>query len=368
MDLIAFMQEYCDMEREHASRMKSYTDRWGGRVKRQSTLVSYHTTKRAQLDVVRQPKELARLKETACQQMQLVINKFRHSVEQTYLPERMSTSRHHHQTSQFKKLFKSAHAELTKVEEELQSYYEQQKRMHESLRVTESLCELLRHDPSSTEKQRIRADEQQTKKSALLKEIDEQIPRIKEQYRVAKRTYRVKATDILRKCQHIEEGRLDQTREVLLDFIQAMHPTKYSAQLDEIFQQLTDKVLKGQNSFDDVVFWEQTHGIKNKLSKAYPTVVERSTSEDEPDQEERPCTDQIRRKKKSHGGNGDNVRVTHQERVPATYEPNDSEIDPSTPVSQTSSSKPTTKRSTKTNKTHHADTFKNISHSVLNQV
>ena len=45
--------------------------------------------------------------------------------------------------------------------------------------------------------------------------------------------------EIFKQCQYLEEERLEQIRETLLDFIQAMYTPKYSSELTDIFDGLT---------------------------------------------------------------------------------------------------------------------------------
>jgi hypothetical protein len=101
------MQDYHDNVREQARNLVSYSVKWTSRLKQQSSLVSYHTTKRAQLDVVRVTKELARVKESTCSEIQKVIEKYRNYVNETYISERFRPGRKHRRTNEFKKLFKS---------------------------------------------------------------------------------------------------------------------------------------------------------------------------------------------------------------------------------------------------------------------
>ncbi|CAF5221543.1 unnamed protein product, partial [Rotaria magnacalcarata] len=153
MDLIEWMQDYCDQEREQARNLCSFTDKWITRLKQQSSLVSYHTTKRAQLDVVRIPKQLAELKESNCDEIQKVIDKYRNRVNDIYINERFRPGRKHRRTSEFKKLFKTAHASLSEVANQLETLRSLHKKAREALRTAESACEILHLDPTATDKQ-----------------------------------------------------------------------------------------------------------------------------------------------------------------------------------------------------------------------
>ncbi len=285
MDFIEWMQDYCDNEREQARNLISYAEKWTTRLKQQPSLVSYHTTKRAQLNVVGITKELARLKESTCNDIQKVIEKYRNYINETYISERFRPGRKHCRTHEFKKLFKSAYASVREVSSELERLCTQEKKAREAVRNADSACEILELDPTTSEKQLARANDVQTKKRALLTDIEQKIIETKERQKVAQKAYRIKATEIFKQCQYVEEERLEQMRETLLDFIQAMYTQKYASELTDIFEGLTNKITTEQNSFDDLMFWAKTYGIENKLTKSLTFAV---NDEDENIIESRP--------------------------------------------------------------------------------
>jgi len=273
MDLIEWMQDYCDNEREQVRNLISYAEKWTTRIKQQPSLISYHTTKRAQLDVVRITKELARLKDSTCNEIQKVIDKYRNYINETYVTERFRPGRKHRRTQEFKKLFKSAHAPLREVSDELERLCTQEKKAREAVHAADSACEILELDPTTSEKQRARANDIQTKKQTILDDIEQKLAETKAKQKAAQKTYRIKATEIFKQCQYVEEERLEQIRETLLDFIQAMYTQKHSMELTDIFEGLTTKITTQQNSFDDLLFWAKTYGIENKLTKALTSTI-----------------------------------------------------------------------------------------------
>ncbi|UJR31221.1 hypothetical protein I4U23_018725 [Adineta vaga] len=270
MDLIALMEDYRDNEREQARIFISFAERWTTRIKQQSSLVSYHTTKRAQLDVVRMTKELARVKEATSNEVEKVIDKYRLHIDETYISERFRSSRKHRRSNEFKKLFKTAYASLREVSDELDKLRAQEKKAQEAVRTAERACEILELDPSTTEKHLARANDDQNKKRIILSDIEEKVIETKHRHKSAQKVYRNKAMEIFKQCQYEEEERLNQIRETLLDFIQAMHTQKQTTELNEIFENLSKKVTTQQNSFDDLLFWAKTYGIESKLAKSLP--------------------------------------------------------------------------------------------------
>lgn len=268
MDFIEWMQDYCDNEREQARNLISYAEKWASRLKQQSSLTSYHTTKRAQLDVVRITKELSRLKENTCTEIQKVIEKYRTYTNDTYITERFRPGRKHRRTTEFKKQFKTAYASLRTVSDELETLRNQENKARDALRTADSACEILELDPTTNDKQRLRANEVQTKRRTQVADIEKKIAEATDRHKAARKTYRTKATEIFKQCQYVEEERLEQMRETLLDFIQAMCTPKYTEELKDVFDGLTKKITTQQNSFDDLLFWARTYGIESKLTKS----------------------------------------------------------------------------------------------------
>jgi hypothetical protein len=347
MDFIEWMQDYCDNEHEQARNLISYSDKWTTRLKQQSSIASYHTTKRAQLDVVRITKELARLKEATCTEIQKVIDKYRNYVNETYITERFRPGRKHRRTNEFKKLFKSAYASLREVSDELEILSTQEKKARDALRTADSACEILELDPTISEKQRARATDVQTKKRTILNDIEEKLVETKDRYKAAQKVYRSKATEIFKQCQYVEEERLDQIRETLLDFIQAVYRPKYSSELSEIFDGLTTKITTQQNSFDDLMFWAKTYGIENKLTKSLVF----TTNEDD---EEESLVTESRPTKKTTNHEKEKNNVDDEE--------------PSAAISTTTSVKPKVKKPKSTAVPDKKNTNSNEPSSVLNQV
>lgn len=267
LDLIELMQDYCDNEQDYASSLISFTEKWNSRLKQQSTLVSYHTTKRAQLDCVRVCKEVAHLKRTTCQEIQKVIDNYRQYVNETFVVERFRPVRRHNQSVEIKKSFKLARISVRQINDELKSLTTQLERARELVRTAESNCEAVDLDTMASKKQRQKFHEALERRRFQLEEIEKKIIRTKEKEKSAEKVYRKKATDIFKRCQFLEEERLDRIRETLLDFVQSMHTSHWKENLEEIYKKLNDKITTNQNSFDDLMFWAKNYGIQEKISR-----------------------------------------------------------------------------------------------------
>ena len=358
-DLIEWMQDYCDNEHQQARQLVAHADKWIIRLKQQSSLVSYHTTKRAQLDVVRVARELAQLKESTCTELRAVIDRYRNYVNEIYVAERFRPGRRHRRTNEFKKAFKAAHSSSAELAKERETLQAQEKKVREALHTADSVCEILDLDPTTTEKQRARASDLQSRKRASLEEVEGKIEKNKVKHRSAQKAYRKQAIEIFKQCQYVEEERLEQTRETLLDFIQAMHPASYSSSLNQIFEGLTNKVTTQQNSFDDLLFWAKTYGIENKLTKS----ITSNLSESDEGEEESESASRTKKK------------VSHREKPqPVSVEHEDEEEEPSAPISNTTAPAKTRVKRTKNvstaekKNTTHVDPATHVNNTILNQV
>jgi hypothetical protein len=283
-----------------------------------------------------------------------VIEKYRNYVNETYISERFRPGRKHRRTNEFKKLFKSAHASLREVSDELEALYTQEKKAHDALRKAEIACEILQFDPSTTEKQLARANDNKTKQETLVIDIEEKLLETKDKYKIAQKVYRTKATEIFKQCQYAEEERLDQIRETLLDFIQAMYTQKYSSDLNEIFGNLSTKVTTHQNSFDDLLFWAKTYGIENKLTKSLTFTT------DDNDVEENIIEHRTTKKSNSHGKEKNDKRHS-------TMEHEADEEEPTATISTTIPAKTKLKRTTDKKNTNINEPSTTNNH-VLNHV
>jgi hypothetical protein len=361
------MQDYCANEHEQARRLKSYSDKWSSRLKHRSSLVSYHTTKRAQLDVVRIARELAHMKELTCIELQKVIDKYQTHVNEIYVTERFRPGRRHYRTAEFKKSFKTIYAPLREIVDELAALSIQEKKASEAVRTAESACEILELDSTASDKQRARANDVQSRKRLLLDEIQRKIITLKDKHRIAQKIYRRKATDIFKLCQYTEEQRLEHIREILLDFIQAMHSSTYSSDLDKLFQNLTSKITTQQNSFDDVLFWAKSYGIENELTKSFVSTTHDTddVSDDDDDNiedygnKDNGNLNGRRMKKRTSQIDIDKLKTNQHDRCLSGGDYEDCEDEPSHHISSSSSTKGKTRRTksvTTTERRHRTST------------
>ncbi len=260
-DLIEMMEDYCQIDRIRAQNLMSFSARWIKRLKNQSTIASYHTTKRAQLDTIRSAKHFARIDENRCDALQTVITEYRQIVNETYIRVNFGHRYEHCRTREFKKLFKHAHASLTESKKNLDKLCAQKNRAEHALLEATSIVEAVDNDQTMSNKKRINKSNNQRKCETELKKLEGKVADAKNDYADAKRMYRKKVKEIFLQCQEVEKRRLDKIREILLLFIQTMDTRNYTSQIEQIYDELISNITTQQNSLDDLVFWANTYGV-----------------------------------------------------------------------------------------------------------
>ena len=261
LDLLEYMQDYCDLLQAFAKSLTSYSAKWNAKLKDQSTLSSYHTTKQAQTRTVSSASKFAQLIQTRCEAIQQVIASYRRQVDQMYPGERFNTVHKHYQTDVMRKLFKTAHAYLSKASDKLDELREQEKKAKKVLLEAQIECQSLELNETTSQKKLSKANEHLEKKQSELQAIEEKITRAEDDYHREQRTYRQKAMEIYQQCRELEEERLNSIRETLISFIQAIHSTEYSTEQNAIYTKLLSTIESEQSTLVDLHFWAQTYQI-----------------------------------------------------------------------------------------------------------
>lgn len=260
-DHIEYMEEYHDLQHDTAHRYTSYSKKWKSKLKQQSSLSSYNTTKRAQLQTIRSPEKLAELLQSRCDAMQQVITTYRRQVERMYPSERLGTGHKHYRTDAMKKLFKTARSPLSKISEKLEKLHEQEKKAEDALHEADVQCENLSFNETASKNKVARASENQEKRRDELEQIQEKISRANDELNQEQETYYEKASEIYQQCRALEKERLDQIRETLIKFIQVIHTPEHSDGYNTIFEDLLSDVKTQQDSVGDLDFWAQTYHV-----------------------------------------------------------------------------------------------------------
>jgi len=98
----------------------------------------------------------------------------------------------HRRTKEFKKQFKDAWSSLNECQIQLDNLKLEQIKAVADLKKVDSLCELVQSDSTISDKQRNRAQDQQTKRRASLRAINEQIKHAEGEFAQAKKIYQKK--------------------------------------------------------------------------------------------------------------------------------------------------------------------------------
>jgi hypothetical protein len=260
-DIIDYIEDYHNLRQDIAHRHSSYSNKWKSKLKQQSSLSSYHTTKRAQLQTIRSPENLAQLLQARCDAIQQVITAYRRQVERMYPSERLGTAHKHYRTDTMKKLFKTARLSVSKTSEKLDKLREQEKRAKAALHDADVQCENLSFDSTASKSKVTHANETQEKRQDELQQIQDKISRLEEEYNQEQETYHEKATDIYQQCRELEKERLDQIRQTLIDFVQAAHTSEHSDEYNAVFENLLANIKTQQDSVEDLDFWAHTYHV-----------------------------------------------------------------------------------------------------------
>jgi archaellum component FlaC len=302
------MQDYCKIQRKHAHCLTSYSNEWKSKLKQQSSLSSYHTTKRAQLQTVRSPDKLAQLILSRCEAIEQVIASYSRQVERMYPGELLGTVHKHYRTDSMKKAFKTARAALSKLSDELETLHKQERKAQADLHDADVQCENLSFDSTASKNKLSRAKDNQEKKQHQLEDIKDEITRLEQEYDREQENYLQKARAIYYQCRELEKERLDQIQETLIKFSQAAHTSEYSAGQDAIFDDLIAKIKTEQDSTEDLDFWAQTYHVE-----IFTKSISSETNDDNDNNTESQTT--TRKPKKSHKNEPENL-TTIEENTP----------------------------------------------------
>ncbi|CAF4551965.1 unnamed protein product, partial [Didymodactylos carnosus] len=128
------------------------------------------------------------------------------------------------------------------------------------LKKADSVHEIISSNITTTEVQRKRSIDMQTKRRGSVNKINEQIQLHEDDYSRALKTYRKKAKLIFQECQKEESNRLDLIKETLLNFCQAIQIEDQN-ELNKIYLDLAQHIQIKQNSWNDILYWAQSYGI-----------------------------------------------------------------------------------------------------------
>jgi hypothetical protein len=314
-DLTEYMQDYHDLLQDFIHRLISYSTKWKSKLKHQSTLSSYHTTKRAQFQTIRSPEKLAQIIQTRCDAIQQVIATYKKQVDKMYPSERFGTVRKHYRADTMKKSFKNAHSYLSKISDELDKLREKEKKAQEALREAKIQCQNLELNETTSKSKLIRAHDNEDDKQRELQSIKDKIAGAEQEYNRQQELYREKATEIYQQCRELEQERLDQIRQTLIKFTQAIHTSEYSNEQNAIYDDLLTSIKSEQDTLGDLEFWAQTYHV-NILMKS----ISSETNQNDDDNENIESQTTTRKTKKSHKNETTNLTTIEENTNQSTTE------------------------------------------------
>ncbi|CAF0940394.1 unnamed protein product [Didymodactylos carnosus] len=231
-----------------------------GRIRYQSTLSSYHTTKRAQLNIVTSIQKLISVEQQRIQNIQTVIDNYKKSIDEMYVTTRFTHQRQHYRTKDIKRQFKEAQSSLNDCTKRLGQLREARTKARESLEQVDCALEILMGNTSKSDKHRSALVSKQTQRVETVKKIAEQIKLVQKEHHEFEIAWHKRATLIFDECQKEELKRLDLIKKTLYDFSEAIQ-IKDQRKLEHIYHDMTHDIQIKQNSLVDITWWAKVHGI-----------------------------------------------------------------------------------------------------------
>ena len=289
-DLLEYMQDYIDLLEHFLEALQSYSGKWKSKINAQSSFSSYNTTKRAQIQTIGSSDSLAQLIQTRCTAIQQVITGYKRKVKQMYPHERLSTTRKHYRADVMKKLFENARSPLVKVSDELKKLGKQQKTAEAAFNDAQIQHQNLDLNEAASKSKLSSAKDQMNKRKSELDNIRDRIDQVKNQFEQEQKSYRQKAAEIYLECRELEEERLNQIRETLMEFTRAIYSTEFASEQDSIYAKLLSNIASEQNIHADLDFWARTYNVDT---------LQKSISADDEDKENNESQTTTRQTKKS---------------------------------------------------------------------
>ncbi|CAF0810963.1 unnamed protein product [Didymodactylos carnosus] len=230
------------------------------RIRHQSTLSSYHTTKRAQLSTVTSIQKLISVEQERIQNIQTVIDSYKKSIDEIYVTAHFTHQRQHYRTKDIKRQFKEAQSSLNDCTKRLGQLREAITKTRESLKQVDCALENMMCNTSKFEKHRSTLVRKQTRRVETVQKIAEQIKLAQKEHYELEITWHKRATSIFDECQKEELKRLDLIKKTLYDFSQAVQ-VKDQRKLEHIYHDMTHDIQIKQDSLADITWWAKAYGI-----------------------------------------------------------------------------------------------------------
>jgi hypothetical protein len=233
------MEKLQTLWKNEADQLTLYSKNSLSELNRLSSLSNYGTTAEVQRHTFQKLEEQATEKRNSCNAIRLVIDGFKEQVDEMYPKVRFHRIRKYCRADEIERRFINARAPLQKIRDKLAE-----------LRIKQQKVTNANQHNSTTDKVN------------KLSQIKAEIAKEEAKQPEAEAAYTTKLIEIFQECQILEKKRLDQIKQVLLDFIKAIHSSHYSDALLQNFTELRSHVTDQQDSDKDVEQWAQYQGIR----------------------------------------------------------------------------------------------------------
>lgn len=259
-DLIDYMKDYLKLLKEIQDLLINYSNKWKSNLNSQSAISSYNTTKLAQRETLSSPEKHAQLIEKRRTAIQEVINKYERQVQEMY-PRVGLNSHKHYRADVMKQLFKQARVPVKIAEDQLKDLNKQFKSVEKSLHEARIQQQNLQLNDTTSKNKQIDADIKVETKEKELQSTQDRLTEAEKTLKHERETYQGEAKNIYEQCRELEEERLNQIRQTLLDFINAIHSSDFSTEQDSLYEKLLADIESQQSTLNDLDFWARTYHV-----------------------------------------------------------------------------------------------------------
>ena len=261
MILVDSFEDLCSLLQKIKDARTTYVHNCKSKLKQQTTISSYHTTKRAQYQVINSIKQEDDLLQVRYDAVQQVIHSLRSQLKVLYPRQKFRTERRHYRSKEMKKSFVDAQEHLVEISQQLTRVREQEQQAQTSLAKAKAAYQSLKDDESTSEQKLTQARDRRQEKRDDLKRIQNEITRVENDQAKEQEVYREKAMKIYEQCRILEQERLDLIRQTLIDFIRAYYSTEYTLKQNTIYEELLVNIESQQNTSKDLDFWAKTYKV-----------------------------------------------------------------------------------------------------------
>ena len=255
------MQGYAELLQHLINAHNTHSTKWTSKIRHQSTLSSYHTTKRAQMQTIASSDNLVQLFESRRQAIEEVIKSYQKKIDRMYPKVSRSFTRKHHRSDRMERLFNDEYSDLSKADHKLQSLRGNETKLRQIIRQTEVNIQNLSEQNPVNESQISKANTRLERKQRKLVTIQASITQAENDYRQAQDIYRQNVTNIYLQCRTLEEERLNDIRQVQMEFVGAMHSSEHAEQQSQMYEKLLTTIELDQSTQSDLDFWAKTYGV-----------------------------------------------------------------------------------------------------------